>query len=237
MAEYRAKGLFEAMQGSKIPPQRPAAPVVVKSPPPAGAPSGPRVADIFGDTGGRVARVATGRRVLIAVVVIVVAVGLIWGVKALVNWQAGRAAEREMPIVVAAAGQPAEERAAEQPIPGVPAVPAAPVEPAPPADSQHGGLLPQTGDMPAIGNSTVGTFRIQIFSAPSRNHDEMEKERRKLASAGVETTVEQRGTWHYVFTASTFATIDGEATAESLKKIRGLGYASAYATRKQTGNR
>jgi hypothetical protein len=233
MAEYRAKGLFEAMKASKSPPPRPASPVVLKSPP-VGAPSGPRVADIFGDAGGRIARDVTGRKVLIAAIVVVAAVGLIWGVKALVNRQADRTADREQPIVVAAAGQPSEERVAEHPIP---VVPTAPVEPAPSANSRHGGLLPQTGEMPVIGNSTVGTFRIQIFSAPVRNHDEMEKERRKLAAGGVETVVEHRGTWYYVFTASTFATIDGEETVEALKKIRGLGYASAYATRKQTGNR
>lgn len=236
MAEYRAKGLFEAMQGAKSPPQRPATPVVLK-PPSGGAPSRPRVADIFGDTGGRVARDVTGRKVLIAVIVIVVAVGLIWGVKALVNWQAGRTADREQPIVVAAAGQPGEERVAEHPVPAVPTVIQPPVEPTPPADSRHGGLLPPTRDMPAIGSSTAGTFRIQIFSAPARNHDEMEKERRKLTAAGVETVVEHPGSWYYVFTSATFATIDGEATVEALKKIRGLGYASAYATRKQTGNR
>jgi len=223
MAEFHTKGLFEAMKASKSPPPRPATPVVLK-PPAAVPPSGPRVAGIFGDAAGRKAQLATGRKVLIAVVAVVAAFGLIWGVKTLVNWQAGRTAERERPIDVAVANQPVEDGVAEHPVAAVPTVPELPV-----------------GNQPAIGRSTAGPFRIQVFSTPERNHDDMEKERRKLASGGVDTIVEHvehRGAGSYVvFTASSFATIDGEETLAALKKIRGLGYGSAYATRKQTGNR
>ncbi len=236
MAEYRAKGLFEAMQASKNPPPRPATPVVLR-PPPAKTPSGPRVADVFGDAGGRVARGETGRSVVKVVVLVAVAFGLAWGGKTLLNRYESWSAAREKPNVVIETRPPVEVRVAELPVPGVATVPEAPAETVPPPEGHHGGVLPSTGERPIIGSATGGAFRIQVFSAPARNHDEIEKERRKLATAGFETVVEHQGTRSFIFTAATFATADGEETVEALKKIRALGYGSAYATRKQTGNR
>ena len=237
MAEYRAKGLFEAMQASKGPAQRPAAPVapVAPRPPPAsGASSGPRIAGFPGGADSGRARIATGRLVLMAAIVIVVAFGLIWGGKALLRDRDG-ASERDKPIAVTATVPPVEEHPAEPSVPAVAAEP--PANTAAPSQGRPGGVLPPTGERPAVGTSAGGPLRIQVFSAPVANHEETEKERRKLEAAGIETSVEHSGSRYYVYTAETFATAEGEETVAALKKLKALGYGSAFAIRKHGANR
>jgi hypothetical protein len=234
MAEYRAKGLFEAMQASKGAAQRPATPVVLKPPPVAEASTGPRAADRLGDAGSWLVRVVTGRLAVMAAIVVVVAFGLIWGGKALLSGHEGLATERDKPSAATVAVRPVDNRPAEQAVPAVSEPPAAVVVP---PENRLGGFPLRSDDVPAIGSAAGGPFRIQVFAAPAGNRDEMEKERKKLAAAGFETVAEHRGSWYYVYTAETFATADGEDTVGALKKLRALSYGSAFATRKHTANR
>jgi hypothetical protein len=201
MADYQVKGLFEAMQASKRKSSQPR---------PAGPTKSRAVAGKGGNFAGgsplaaKLSRVAETlvlwRIAVVAAAVIVVLLGAWYGLSVLRNSRAWPQDRGKLDVEAVAQG-PIDRQVADNP----------------------------PSDRPAYGaTAPAGALRIRILLAPLSNRDQMEHERRKLIEAGIDTVVVQRGSWYYVYAKQTFAAVEGKEAEAMLKRIKALGYPSAY---------